>query len=121
MRFTLLSLASRPAKVETPRGPVVRPPLTRPPAPDERAEEREMIELQKVYVVMKILDDMKFSWFHGFDKNTGNPIWTEAIQLAYTWENKLHAEAQAMLFVGQGMLGVQKKAIPFTVATEAAR
>jgi hypothetical protein len=30
-----------------------------------------MIELQKVYVVMKILDDMKFSWFHGSEKKTG--------------------------------------------------
>lgn len=53
-----------------------------------------------------------WEWFAGLHAGTGEPLFTEQITEAQIWENRLHAEAQALLLVSSLVPNmVQRKAV----------
>lgn len=62
------------------------------------------------FVVIRCLKQSP-EYFAGLHVSTGKPIWSDDVTKAEIWENRLHAESQALLLIRFGEVGTQKKAV----------
>jgi hypothetical protein len=64
----------------------------------------------KSFVIVKCLKSAP-EYFSGLDVASGAPRWSDKVECAQLWDSRLHAQAQALLLIRHGEVGVQRKAV----------